>query len=295
MNNVHWSRIKEQGGMTGLRLSWWCYKLLGRKLCYLLAYPVAAYYYFFCGSARSASKEYLQHIVVRTHTKPLSSLKHFISFAQNIVDKMAAWCHDIPLNRIYMPNQALFKEILATNRGGIILTAHIGNIDVARSLCRLIPEIKIHALMSKSHAIKFKSFLKRINASSIADIIYLEDINLETACLISDKIERGEFIVIAADRTSPTQPKKNVTVHFLNESIHLPQGPFVLAKILNCPSYFMGCVRENNDFKIYFNKMESGDDIQKRAQNYALTIEDLCLRYPLQWFNFFDFFRLEGK
>jgi predicted LPLAT superfamily acyltransferase len=295
MNRVHWSHIKEQGGMIGLTLSWWCYRLLGRKLCYLLAYSVATYYYLFCGSARTASKEYLQYIAAISHTKPLSSFKHFTSFAKAIVDKMAAWCHDIPLDKIHMPNQTLFKEIIATKRGGIILTAHIGNIEVARSLCRLIPDVKINALMSKFHATQFKAFLQRINTSSVDHIIYLEDINLENACIISDKIEQGEFIAIAADRTSPTQTKRNIAVNFLNQSVLLPQGPFVLSKILNCPSYFMSCVKENDTFKIYFDEVESSDAITDSAQNYAHRIEDLCNHYPLQWFNFFDFFRLEGK
>lgn len=288
-NKAHWSHVKEQGGILGLSLSWWCYRLLGKKMCYFLAYPVAMCYYIFCSSARTASKNYLQRIAEISHTKALPGFKHFVCFAQTIIDKMMAWCHDIPLHKIHITNENLLKEILGAKRGGIIFSAHIGNTDVARSLCHFTPEVKVNTFMSKAHARKFKSFLQRINPNSIDDILYLEEINLESACLISDKVERGEFIAIAADRTSPTLPQKNIAVNFLERTVFLPQGPFILAKILNCPSYFMYCVKKQDSFILYFEEMKSCNNIKESAQNYAHIIEDLCLRYPLQWFNFFNF------
>ena len=61
------------------------------------------------------------------------------------------------------------------------------------------------------------------------------------------------------------------------------------------------CVREGAGFGIYFEPLSDGEPVPRRqrqahlqqlAQAYARQLEAHCLRQPLQWFNFFDFWHL---
>ncbi|XSZ47318.1 hypothetical protein ACP8HZ_00285 [Francisella noatunensis] len=49
--------------------------------------------------------------------------------------------------------------------------------------------------------------------------------------------------VIPADRTSVTKPERNLRLSFLDDMAFFPQGAFILASILKCPTYFMLCTK----------------------------------------------------
>ncbi len=294
--NKHWSQLKETGCLGGLKFSLWSYKVLGRRITSLFLYPVMTYFYWTNSTARNASKQYLENL--NSPTK-LSCFKHFMSFGHMILDKLSVWNNDIQLDNINFPNKAMLWDKIAEHKGGIIMTAHLGNIEIARALSRFETDIKINAIVFHEQAQNLNTLLEQISPECKLNMIEVTAFDIKLAIELKEKVDAGEFIVIMGDRTSTTQPKRSTVATFLGKKAKFPQGPFILAGLLQCPIYFMLCLSEKrNRFQIAFEEFEKTIDISKTnreaqlahdAQKYANLLEKYCKEYPLQWFNFFKF------
>jgi predicted LPLAT superfamily acyltransferase len=122
--------------------------------------------------------------------------------------------------------------------------------------------------------------------------------------LLHEKIERGEFVVIAADRTSPTAMHRVTPAHFLGELAMFPQGPFILSALLECPVYLLFAIKNSHHsegtYDIFVERFADQLTFPRRQrecllteviQQYANRLQHYCWLAPLQWFNFFDFWQ----
>jgi predicted LPLAT superfamily acyltransferase len=153
-------------------------------------------------------------------------------------------------------------------------------------------------LIHTKHAEKFNQLLKQYNPKSSLNLIQVTEITAATSILLSDKIANGELIIIAADRTPVNNQYRVVEVDFLGAKAQFPQGPFILASLLNCPVYTVFCLKDHNKHLIHFEHFSDGlnfprnnrqSAMQQSIQDYANRLQHYCLMAPLQWFNFYDF------
>ena len=294
----HWSHLREKGSLWGIKVVLGTYRLLGRRVAGWLLYPIIGYFYCFASHARRASQQYLARIN-QYHGQQYSSFRHFMHFGEAALDKLAVWCGAVSLQDIDFPNRQLFVNQLAAGQGGVILTAHLGNIEVARALSQLSGQARIHAVVFDQHARKFNSILARVNPEQQLSLYHVQQLDAGTAVDLQEKVNQGDFVVIAADRTSPMAPRRSVRVPFLGAEAVLPQGPFILAGLLQCPLFLMLCFKEPDkrytlvfeslQQQLVFSKSGRYQAIQDCARQYARRLEAYCRQYPCQWFNFFDF------
>ena len=298
----HWSEINERGSKVAMRLMLVIYKVLGKKTVYYMLYPIALYFYFFGRKARKASEQYLKQLELSSASYNKSKwqiFKHFLSFSESVIDKLAVWRGDIEKKDISFPNLSLLKENIKNKEGGVIFSAHLGNLEIARALSRFEHDVKINAISFNQHAKKFNNLLQSVNPSCKLNIIEIQDLNIQVAIDLKDRVDRGEFIVIMCDRTSPSRPERTIDVSFLGKKAYLPEGAFILGGMLKTKAYFMLCLKENRDqYSIIFNKFSDKMNIERKnrdeslayyAQKFSFLIEEQCKNYPLQWFNFFNF------
>ena len=221
------------------------------------------------------------------------------------------WNDDIDLQQLDFDGIDLFHREIANKRGGVIFTAHLGNMEVVRSLAKLDSQVKINAVVFADNAKKITAFLEKINPEVKLNLISLDHIDVPLALNLQEKIVAGEFIIIACDRVSPTiqaashtrRTNRIVSAEFLGVTANFPAGPFILAGLLQCPVYFMLCLKaSNNVFKVVFKEFIAHIDMAKNmralqlhdcAQLYANLLSEYCRQYPLQWFNFFDFWKTQ--
>jgi predicted LPLAT superfamily acyltransferase len=87
-------------------------------------------------------------------------------------------------------------------------------------------------------------------------------------------------------------------VPFLGYDAPFPQGPYLLAHLLECPVYLMFCLHRKGGYSLYFEKFADRIKLPSRGKSeaiaqwvagYARRLESFCLTDPLQWYNFFDF------
>lgn len=306
----HWAQIEERGIVWGMHLLLKIYLRFGRKALQLFLYPVVSYYWLLNRKGRRASRDYLTRVSAYLDNPEINgglkcSYHHFISFANALIDKLAAWSGTLTLNDVeYNGRESIIKHI-DKGQGVLILGSHLGNLEVCRVIAELRNKVTINVLVHTKHTEKFNSLLNKYAEVGRLNLMQVTNVNAATAMLLQDKIEAGEMVVIAADRTPLAgQGGRTASALFLGEQALFPQGPFILALLLKCPVYTMFCLKKEGKYRIYFDLFSDGltfsrkertAAIQQCVEDYAQRLQSYCVTAPMQWFNFYDFWQTDDE
>jgi len=310
----HWSKESERGTYYGMKILLGIYSLFGREVFKQLLKGVTLYYTLTSKSTREASLLYLDNLQKHAKNlgvplpKKLTPYRHLSSFAETILDKMAAWKGDFSINNLTVNDEQLIESLIESKRGLFILGSHLGNLELCRALSSRHQDLKINALVFTEHAQKFNAVLRAINPKSELNVIQVNHVGPETAILLDEKINQGEWIVIVGDRTSTSKENRVLWADFLGQPAPFPQGPFMLASILKAPVYLLFGLRDDSQKKVHYQVffepfreqiiLPRGNReaaLQSVVADYAKRLEYYTMKAPLQWYNFFDFWRLSGK
>ncbi|ASI91271.1 glycosyltransferase family 2 protein [Vibrio mediterranei] len=310
-SGAHWSTQKERGTIVGIKTLLWVYRLLGRRAFNLVLPMVIGYYHLTNARARNASQQYLANLrhyaECRNIALPddLTSQKHLLSFGHTMLDKLAAWQGDFSLDNLTIHGQEQFQPLIDSQRGVLLLGSHLGNIELCRALSQRYSHIKINALVFTEHAEQFNSVMRAINPNSDLNLIQVSQMGPDTAIMLQQKIEQGEWVVIVGDRTSTSKEQRCVWADFLDKPAPFPQGPFMLASVLKAPAYLIFGFRDDSrkepHFNVYFEHFSDKialprnnrqDALEHVVQRYANRLEHYAVKSPLQWYNFFNFWTL---
>lgn len=307
--NLHWSRLHESGTLLGMQLLLLTYRLTGRWGFRALLLPVMIYYYVFRPSARWSSRQYRDHFRQRFPDTSLgrwAGLRHFLMFGETLLDKLLAWMGHIHLEDVEFPeaSKQCFESMMMKKKGAVLIVSHLGNIELTRALARRFPDMKMTVLVHTHHATRFNSLLKRIAPEGGIELLQVTEMTPATAMTLAERIDRGELVVIAGDRTPINGTMERVsTVDFLGTPAPFPQGPIVLSGLLKCPVLLMFCLKGDKHYtiftetfaeQIYLPRAKRGEIIESEVARFAKRLEVYCRMAPLQWFNFYDFWQESG-
>ena len=302
----HWAQINEFSFVAGMRLLFWLCRIVGRWPVRLVLYPVLLWYFLRKPAARAASSDYLRRMAAHrdgsnVDLDKLTVLRHFAAFAESILDKMLLWSGLFETDRVNHQGQPLIAAQIAKKRGALLICCHLGNLDLCRVVSKQMPGFKMTALIHTKHAQRFNRLLAQLNPDSELNLMQVTELSAATAVLLSEKIAQGEFVAIAGDRI-PVTPKPRVAfANFLGASAPFPVGPYILANLLQCPVYLLFTLRRGRTSEIHFELFRQSirlprDDrdrvLAELVAEYAVRLEHFCRRAPLQWFNFYQFWRL---
>ncbi|WP_279451521.1 glycosyltransferase family 2 protein [Aeromonas dhakensis] len=308
---THWSRTPERGSLLGMQIMLASYHLLGRRGFSLLLYPVIGYFWLTGRAQREASRAYLARLEtfagaqgVALPAEPRSSFRHFLRFGEAALDKLAGWRGDITEQQVELVGAEHYQAAINSGKGVLLLGSHLGDLELCRALGSRKQGLRINALVFTRHAARFNALLKQINPDSHLNLIQVQELGADTAILLKEKLEQGEWVVIVGDRTSVTREKRVIWADFLGAPAPFPLGPFVLSSVLGCPVYLMFGLKEQGRFRVHFEPFADGQPLPRqgrqqilasRVQAYADRLQHHCLRAPLDWFNFFDFWQLTDE
>ncbi|TNI19472.1 glycosyltransferase family 2 protein [Aeromonas dhakensis] len=308
---THWSRTPERGSLLGMQIMLASYRLLGRRGFSLLLYPVIGYFWLTGRAQREASRAYLARLEtfagaqgVALPAEPRSSFRHFLRFGEAALDKLAGWRGDITEQQVELVGAEHYQAAINSGKGVLLLGSHLGDLELCRALGSRKQGLRINALVFTRHAARFNALLKQINPDSHLNLIQVQELGADTAILLKEKLEQGEWVVIVGDRTSVTREKRVIWADFLGAPAPFPLGPFVLSSVLGCPVYLMFGLKEQGRFRVHFEPFADGQPLPRqgrqqilasRVQVYADRLQHHCLRAPLDWFNFFDFWQLTDE
>jgi predicted LPLAT superfamily acyltransferase len=300
----HWASLEETGILWGMRAMLLIYRLFGRLVFRVFLHPVVSYYFLTGTSARNASRDYLRRLGLYFPDLGIrgngwDSYLHFIAFGETLLEKIIVWLGKLDPGQIDFHNRQLLVDLLEQGRGAILLGAHIGNLEICRALANLRGYIHLNILVHTKHAEKFNRLLGSVERGNNIELIQVTDLNPAVAIRLQEKIQRGEFLVLVGDRI-PVTGGRTVRARFLGEEAEFPQGPYLLASLLQCPVYTLLSYRHGGRYHIYLDAFAESIRIPRRqpqrdailaelAQRFARHLEIHCRRVPWQWFNFYPF------
>ena len=308
----HWAHIDEFSFIAGMRLLFWLYRVFGRWPFRVVLYPVVLWYMFAKPAARASSGDYLLRIAQQGGfggRKPggFYVLRHFVSFAENILDKMLLWSGWLPNEPVEYQNLELIAEQVASKRGALLICCHFGNLELSRVLSKRMDGLKMTVLTHTKHAEKFNRLLARLNPESQLNLMQVTELSPATAVLFAEKIAQGEFIAIAGDRIPLSSHPRVALANFLGAPALFPVGPYIMASLFQCPVYLLFTLRQGRAAEIHFELFRESICLPRKdrdralaelAAEYARRLEYFCRRAPFQWYNFYDFWQLpalEGR
>ncbi len=308
---THWSKINERKGAWGIKLLLNCYRLFGKNILKVLLYPVTFFFWLTGYQQRKASYQYLtqlKHYAQLNQValpEKLTTFRHFLHFAESIFDKLAVWMGDIHLEQISNPNMPVYQELVNKKQGIVLLCSHLGNVEICRALGQMKTAAIINAIVFTEHAQKFNQILNDINPQSNINLIEVTSISPETIIFLKEKIDQGEWVAIVGDRTpanrySREERQRVIWSDFLGKKAPFPQGPFILASALKCPVFLLFALKPAHQYTFHFKiftpeltlpRQQRMMHLQTYINQYAKELENYCLKAPLDWFNFYDFWQ----
>lgn len=301
-DDPHWSRLAERGAYWGLRFSAGCRRLLGRRLCLVILSPIILYFYLSGGVQRRASRDFLSRAfaVTRAGRSPgfVDGYRHFASFAGRTLDAFAAWTGGIGADSIASGDTIALDQAKADPRGALFIVAHLGNIEATRALLDERTRKRLVVLVHNRHARNYGRILREFGADAESDTLQVTEIGPETAIALKQRVDAGAWIVIAGDRT-PVQGRHRASrASFLGAPALFPQGPYILAALLECPVYLLFCLKEGSRYVLDVERFAARIELPREGRearlescvgSYAARLEHHAIRDPFQWYNFFDF------
>jgi len=224
--------------------------------------------------------------------------RHFFMFSDCIVDRLESWRGRLRHEHVQFNGQQMLLDEAARGRGAILMTSHLGNIELCRGLNDQLRNLRMNVLVYNHHAPRINRIIEKSNPNSRLKLVDIREFGMQTAAMLEQQVRDGEFLAIAADRTPPSQNENVVPARFLGSEAPFPTGPFIIAALLHCPVYLMNCVRVEGRYRIdvvhfaeevTLSRKNREADMQYWAQRYADDLEARALETPMQWFNFYDF------
>ncbi len=297
----HWAAMAERGTAFGLHFLLAVYRLCGRRAC-LVAMRLVVFYFFLAGAEqRRASLDFLARIrAMKGEPAPSwrDAFRHYLDFATKALDSLIGWAWPEDVGPIEIVGREAASPYLGGRRGALLIVSHLGNAEIARAALAGLVGRPVHVLMHTVQARRYNAILRSVRPDAGANVIEVTDIGIDTAIALSERIERGEWLVIAGDRIPVMSHGRVSEAMFLGQAAPFSQGPYILAALLNCPVLTLFCLREGAGHRAYFEGFADRVVLPRKARaealaghvaQYAQRLERYCLRQPLQWYNFYDF------
>ena len=315
--NGHWSNSQEVVSTSRpLKFTLLLIKFLPAFLVHLIVFPVSFFFFLCAKSARNHVENFQKQMKIYTNgetPKKINSYLTILSFAISVVEKMEGWLGKTKYKNLITHNDDFMElnSLLEHGKGAFIVGSHLGNIELMRSLSSfreigVSKKISVTTIMSMKVTNQFNNTLKEINPDFETNIIDPDLIGPETIFALQNEVENGGLVVITGDRTSIHGRKHTIKHEFLGREADFPYGVFLIATLLKAPVYFVFGLRTKsaalfpkNNLFVERSKIDLTGCTGKGARTkipelcgeYVTTLEKYCIKYPNQWYNFFDFWQ----
>jgi len=247
-------------------------------------------HYIFAFGDRKMVTENLRTIFPQKPSREINKIRRgiFRNFAKYLVDffRYEKLDNEYIKNNIHIENLKYFDEALKKGKGGIILSAHIGNWELGAVVVALSGYPLWAVALEHKHK-KVTDFFNSQRKSKGVNVIALGKAVRQCFNLLND----NRIIALVGDRDF----SGNGTVtDFFGKPARFPEGPAALAlktgaSILPC---FM--VRNPDDsFTLWIEKpielisqRNKEEDVKRCMREYVKIFENYIYKYPEQWYLF---------
>jgi len=298
----HWAGLSELGLSAGIRFCLAAYRLIGRRGSKAVIAVAVTYYYLTAHDRRRASRQFLERAFAaagRTSRPGFrDGWRHFMQFADRILDTLIAWSGRLPAELVQMDDSAAAADLVRDPAGGMLIVGHLGNADLSRAMLDPAARARLVVLTHTAHAANFNRILREIAPQSATNVLQVSEIGPDTAIVLRDLIARGCWVVIAGDRTPLHSQHSVARVPFMGAPAPFALGPYILAALMECPVWLVFCRKTNGRYRMHIERFAGRIELPRGrreaalaayAERYAERLQAHALLDPFQWYNFYDF------
>jgi predicted LPLAT superfamily acyltransferase len=188
------------------------------------------------------------------------------------------------------------------DNGGLLISAHVGNWEIAGQLLNRL-EKKVNIILFDAERQQIKGYLSDVLANRNVHFIVIKD-DYSHLVEIRQALANKEIVAMHGDRY--IEGNKTVVVDFMGRPAKFPLGPVNMAAKFKVPVSFVFAIKATpKHYHFYATPLQyipyPGSLKQRDAtlteavKIYVKKLEGILLKYPLQWFNYYDFWNLQDS
>lgn len=291
---------KSKGTVLGHKIFVFILNHLGLKPAYFILRFVALYYFLFARTSNRNILYFFRDVLkYKTTTAYLKLYKNYYVFGQTILDKVALLAGVKTKFTVDHEGGDILDKIAATGKGGILISAHIGNWEIAGQLLNRL-NTTFNILMYENERENIKQYMDGVQTKKNVNIIAIKDGELGHIIELHNAFARNELVVLHGDRFR--EGVKTYEETFLGKKANFPAGPFIMAAKFAVPVTFVFAVKETSTHYHFFatepiqlkrtrSEAQTDEAAQGLLKNYLAEFEKMVHRYPEQWFNYYAFWK----
>jgi len=281
---------KSKGTVLGYKIFVFFIKKAGIRSAYFILYFVAAYYFIFLTKSNRAIFYYFRKRLGYSWLKSKKMVfRSYYTFGQTLIDKISIAAGMRNRFSYEFDGVETLKKLLSEKKGGVLISAHMGNFEIAEHFFAEIDlDFQINLVTTDLEHSAIKEYLESITSKSGIKFIIVKD-DLSHIFEINAALSRNELVCFTGDRYF--EGVKFLSGDLLGETAKFPAGPFLIASRLKVPVVFVYVMKEP---KLHYHLYAREAEVKHRDEKallkaYTESVESMVQQYPLQWFNYFDF------
>src|SRR5690606_13793504 len=230
----------------GYKIFVYCIKKLGIRAAYSVLVFVAFYYFVAYPTSFKAMFSYFRHHQQFSFFKAVFSVyRSYFTFGQVLIDKIAISAGLRTKFTFDFDGIDILKQLLNEGKGGILISAHIGNFEIAEKFFAEIDfNCQIHIVtVDQEHSV-IKEYLESItDTKPNVQSIYVQE-DLSHIFAINDALSKQHLICFTGDRYFDRS--RTMQANLLAKDAHFPAGTSMLASRLTAPVAFVYVMKDPN-------------------------------------------------
>lgn len=285
---------KSKGTPLGYRIFVFVVRTFGLTPAYFLLRFVAFYYLLFSWSSSKHIYRYFRHFHRYSVLKSfLYIYRNYFIFGQTLLDKIVVMAGIDNKFTYKFDGEDNLRHIVKGGRGGILLSAHVGNWEAAGHLLRRL-ETRVNVVMYDGEHQQIKEYLQQVTGGRNLNVILIRP-DMSHVYAMGEALQNNELICLHADRF--LEGNKTISRNFLGEEAQFPQGPFLLSASFKVPVSVVFAFKESSThYHFYGSELIErsteelkADFMDRLISNFVRELEQKVKMYPEQWFNYFNF------
>ncbi len=289
---------QSQAKVSGFKIFVFILNTFGLNPAYFVLRFVAFYYFLF-----SKPNKYIRDYFIKAHgysnlKARMAVYKNNFLLGQTIIDKVAVMAGAKNAFRVHHKNKEALDEIAAIGKGAILVSAHIGNWEVAgQGLNRLGTSFNI--LMYSNEKEEVKQYMDGVMKEKKINIIAINEETKSHIIELHKAFSNNELVVMHGDRYR--EGAKTLTADFFGRPARFPAGPFIMAAKFGVPLCIVFAVKTKHNYQFSTEKIIQVDRVRGEEQldkvchdmlkQYVEEVEKMAKAFPHQWFNYYDFWK----
>jgi predicted LPLAT superfamily acyltransferase len=293
---------QSKGNVLGYKIFVLTLKHLGLSFAYFILAFVAFYFFLFSQESSKHTYFYFNKILKYSKLKSIWSIyANYFVFGKVLLDKVAILGGLKGKFTYNFDGEHHLRKMADEKTGGIIVNAHIGNFEIAGQLLERL-NTKINVLILDAEHQQIKKYLSDVMVSKDVNMIPIQA-DYSHIIPISEALTNNELIAMAGDRF--IKESKIFEVDFMGQKAAFPSGPFYLAARFGVPITFAFAMKESKThYHFYASAPEyiqrfkdpekQDEELKKYIIKYACEFERILRKHPLQWFNYYQFWKVKS-